>query len=101
MDSKIKDCIEPHDCREQEQSEMTLVAITDAVVDPRTVVVHLEHTSLTPATVVGAGRLITDTLTTILNIFTIFWVFRLPLQRHQTGTNEDSAKEIVEYYSYE
>lgn len=41
----------------QKVHEVGLIAPTHAIVDPRTVVVHADHTPIALATVVGTGRL--------------------------------------------
>ena len=90
--------VEAADRGEQhEESEVCVVAVPAAVVDPRAVVVHFQDAPLTDATVVCSGRLVALTYLTELQILTVACFVRLPLLRDVTWSDEDSAKEISKY----
>ena len=60
---------------EEERSEVAVVTVSDAVVDPRTVVVHLGDAAVALAAVVGARRLVASAHDAFLQPLSVLLVF--------------------------
>ena len=81
---------------EEKVEEVPLVGEADAVVDPRTVVVHLQAASIALGAVVAAGRLETLTGVAVLQVLLVFRPLRPPSSGHVARAVEDGGKEVEE-----
>lgn len=74
---------------------MCMVFMPTTIIYPWAVVVHLQYTSLTFATVMGTRSFVPLAEVTILQIFFIVFVIRFPTARKVPGTYQHGAEEVV------